>query len=71
MTDWTESIFPHRCHYCNKWIKPGVTHIGIYRYECEVERYCDPHCARREFERQQEIECRREELEKIIFGGEE
>lgn len=70
MIDWVTSIFPHRCWYCKRWIKPKVRHIGIYKYDYE-ERYCDPHCARCEVERQRKIACRREELAKIIYGGEE
>lgn len=71
MVDWTTSIFPHRCRYCKRWIKPRVKHIGIYERERKVERYCDPCCASVEVEQQRKIDKRREELALIIYGDKE
>lgn len=68
--DWTTSIIPRKCDYCGKRIKRKTPHIAMYGYEIGVVyRYCDPHCARMEVEREHKESDRMEELIKTIYGG--
>ena len=70
---WVESFFCHRCYYCHKRIKRHVKHVILTRTLFEdgiyTERYCDPHCARQQIEKEFQEDQRRAELNKIIFGG--
>lgn len=71
MYDWKSSILPHRCKNCGRWIKPRTNHI--IKYSCDVieGRYCDPICAREKREKGKQEQEQRDELNRIIYGGEE
>lgn len=69
MYDWESSVLPHRCKNCGEWIKPRTSHV--VKYGMDVERYCDPICAREEREEEDRARKRRDKLNRIIYGGEE
>lgn len=72
--DWGMSFFPHKCSYCGKKIKRKTPHIciwGILGSEGGIEeRYCGPHCARLAYDDKRKRSIKREQLNRIIFGGE-
>ena len=71
MYDWGSSIFPHRCKNCGRWIKPRTDHVVKYSGDIIEERYCDPICARKRREKGEQEQEHRDQLNRMIYGGED